>query len=123
MKENLQNQFPQSIHWSDSKWKVCLAAGGGVKRRFQYCTDDPGVIVYFRALQGHSGRNLFDPYYRTMLLFRATSSSIFTMLDVRSIFILSSTLDEHLEVRIRARDRQYSSCLLILWTKVTKILR
>ena len=29
--------------------------------RFQYCTDDSGRIVYFRALQGHSGRNLVDP--------------------------------------------------------------
>ena len=61
MKENLQNQFPQSIHWSDDRWKACLAAGGGVKRRFQYCTDDSGTIVYFRALQGHSGRNPIDP--------------------------------------------------------------
>ena len=60
MKENLQNQFPQSIHWSDDRWKACLAAGGGVKRRLQYCTDDSGTIVYFRALQGHSGRNLID---------------------------------------------------------------
>ena len=50
--ENLQNQFPQSIHWS---------AGGGAKRRYQYCTDDSGTIVYFRALQGHSGRNLINP--------------------------------------------------------------
>ena len=32
-------------------------------------------------------------HYRTMLLFLATSSSIFTILDVFSIFILSSTLD------------------------------
>ena len=61
IKENLQNQFPQSIHWSDSRWKACLAAGGGVKRRFLYCTDDSGAIVYFRTLQGHSGRNLIDP--------------------------------------------------------------
>ena len=38
-----------------------MAAGGGAKRRFQYCTDGPGIIVYFRALQGHSGRNLIDP--------------------------------------------------------------
>ena len=60
IKENLQNQFPHSPHWSDSKWKVCLA-GGGNKRRFQYCTDSSGTIVYFRALQGHSGRNLIDP--------------------------------------------------------------
>ena len=61
MKENLQNQFTQSIHWSDGRWKACLAAGGGEKRRFQYCTDVSGTIVYFRALQGHSGRNLIDP--------------------------------------------------------------
>ena len=62
IKENLQNQFPHSRHWSDSKRKVCLAgARGGNKRRFQYCTDSSGIIVYLRALQGHSGRNLIDP--------------------------------------------------------------
>ena len=61
IKENLQNPFPQSIHWSDDRWKACLAAGGGAKRRYQYCTDDSGIIIYFRALQGHSGRNLIDP--------------------------------------------------------------
>ena len=38
-----------------------MAGGGGKKRRFQYCTDSSGTIVYFRALQGHSGRNLIDP--------------------------------------------------------------
>ena len=27
IKENLQIQFPQSIHWSDGRWKACLAAG------------------------------------------------------------------------------------------------
>ena len=56
-----QNQYPQSIHWSDERWKACLAAGGGAKRRYQYCTDVSGIIVYLRALQGHSGRNLIDP--------------------------------------------------------------
>ena len=61
IKENLQNPFPQSIHWSDDRWKACLAAGGGTKRRFQCYSDDSGTIVYFRALQGHSGRNLIDP--------------------------------------------------------------
>ena len=61
MKENLQSQFIQSIDWSDARWKVCLTAWGGVKRRFQYCADDSGTIVYFRAVQGHSGRNLIDP--------------------------------------------------------------
>ena len=61
IKENLQSQFPQTPHWSDERWKACLAAGGGAKRRFQYCTDISGTIVCFRALQGHSGRNLIDP--------------------------------------------------------------
>ena len=38
-----------------------LAAGGGSKRRYQYCTDISGTILYLRALQGHSGSNLIDP--------------------------------------------------------------
>ena len=61
IKNFLQNQFPQSFHWSDDRWKACLTAGGGAKLRFHHCTDDSGIIVYFRALQGHSGRNLIDP--------------------------------------------------------------
>ena len=32
IEENLQNQFPQSVHWSDDRWKACLAAGGGAKK-------------------------------------------------------------------------------------------
>ena len=61
IKEHLQSQFPQIPRWSDNRLKVCLAAGGGPKRRFQKCIDASGTIVYFRALQGHSGRNLIDP--------------------------------------------------------------
>ena len=38
-----------------------MAAGGGSKRRYQYCSDISGTILYLRALQGHSGRNLIDP--------------------------------------------------------------
>ena len=51
----------QSQHWSDKKWKSTIAKGGGHKTRFQYCTDPSGAILYLRALQGHSGRNLIDP--------------------------------------------------------------
>ena len=61
IKEHLQSQFPQIPHWSDNRWKACLAAGGGAQRRYQYCTDGSGIIVYLRTLQGHSGRNLIDP--------------------------------------------------------------
>ena len=38
-----------------------MAGGGGQKKRFQYCSDSSGTILYLRALQGHSGRNLVDP--------------------------------------------------------------
>ena len=61
IKENLQSQFPQVPQLSDDRWKACMAAGGGAKRRYQYCTDDSEIIVCLRALQGHSGRNLIDP--------------------------------------------------------------
>ena len=37
-----------------------MAGVGGHKKRFQYCTDSSGVILYLRALQGHSGRSLID---------------------------------------------------------------
>ena len=47
--------------WSDDRWKAWLAAGGGSKRRCQYCSDNLGTTIYLRALQGHSGSNLIDP--------------------------------------------------------------
>ena len=53
--------FLHCHHWSDDKWKMSMAGGGGNKKRCQYCTDSSGIIVYLRALQGHSGCNLVDP--------------------------------------------------------------
>ena len=38
-----------------------MAGGGGQKKRYQYCTDPSGEILYLRALQGHSGRSFIDP--------------------------------------------------------------
>ena len=60
IKFHLRNQFSQISGWSDERWKFCLTAGGGAKRRYQFCIDISGTIIYFRALQGHSGRNLID---------------------------------------------------------------
>ena len=54
-------QFPYCPHWSDGKWKKSMAAGGGNKKRFQFCTDSSGTILYLRALQCHSGLSLIDP--------------------------------------------------------------
>ena len=61
IKDDLQKHFPRCPHWSDDKWKKSMAGGGGNKKRYQYCTDSSGIILYLRALQGHSGRNLIDP--------------------------------------------------------------
>ena len=44
-KFHLRKQFSQVQHWSDERWKACLAAGGGTKRRYQYCSDDSGTIL------------------------------------------------------------------------------
>ena len=59
--DRIRNHFVHSQHWSDEMWKSTMAKGRGNKKRFQYCTDPSGEILYLRALQGHSGRNLIDP--------------------------------------------------------------
>ena len=61
IKFHLRSHSSQVQHWSDDRWKACLAAGVGSKRRYQYCSDNSGRILYLRALQGHSGNNLIDP--------------------------------------------------------------
>ena len=47
-------------NWSDNRWLAGLAAGGGPKRRYLYCPDYLGSIIYLRALQGQSGDNIID---------------------------------------------------------------
>ena len=61
IKDDLQKHSLHCHHSSDDKWKKSMAGGGGNKNRYQYCTDSSGAILYLRALQGHSGRNLIDP--------------------------------------------------------------
>ena len=61
IKFHLRDHHSQIQNWSDDRWKACLAAGGGSKRRYQYCSDYLGSIIFLRAVQGHSGSNLIDP--------------------------------------------------------------
>ena len=61
IKFHLRDHHSQIHNWSDDRWKACLAAKGGSKRRYQYCSDNSGTILHLRALQGHSGNNLIDP--------------------------------------------------------------
>ena len=42
---HLRYHHSQIQHWSDERWKACLAAGGGSKRRYQYCSDNSGTIL------------------------------------------------------------------------------
>ena len=54
--------LPREDDSSKRSWTIStLVWWKGNKKRFWYCTDDSGIIVYLRALQGHSGRNLVDP--------------------------------------------------------------
>ena len=61
IKDDLQKHVLHCHHWSDDKWKKNMAGGGGNKKRYQYCTDSSGAILYLRALQRHSRRSLIDP--------------------------------------------------------------
>ena len=61
IKFHLRDHHSQIHNSADDRWKACLTAEGGSKRRYQYCSDNSGTILYLRALQDHSGRNLIDP--------------------------------------------------------------
>ena len=56
----IRDYFLSTQNWSDNRRLACLAAGGGPKRRYQYCSDSVGSIIYLRALQGHSGDIIID---------------------------------------------------------------
>ena len=60
IKSHLRDYSLPIQNWSDNRWLACLAAGGGPKRRYQYCSDYLGSIIYLRALQGHSGDSIID---------------------------------------------------------------
>ena len=117
IKENLQSHFPQLPHWSDDRWKACLAAGGRAKRRFQYCTDSSGIVVYLRAHPGHSGRNLIDPSLQDNVVI--PNNFFHHIYHVGCAFNLHSIVNSGLI----PGGQSSSNCLLILWMKVTKILR
>ena len=61
IKFHIRDYSLSTQNWSDNRWLACLAAGGGPKRRYQYCSNHLGTILYLRALQGHSGNNLIHP--------------------------------------------------------------
>ena len=81
-------------NWSDNRWLACLAAGGGPKRRYQYCPDYLGSIIYLRALQGHSGDSIIDLETQDHVLIKP---GIFTYIyNVGSSFNLKSIVSNGL---------------------------
>ena len=61
--EKLKVKFSDTLQWTVSTWVNSLAKGGGKKKRFQYCLNSfsSNEILYFRAIQGHSGETFVDP--------------------------------------------------------------
>ena len=100
IKFHLRDHHSQLQNWSDDRWKTCLAAGGGFKRRYQYCPDNLRTILYLGALQSHSGNNLIDPTQQDNVLIETGIFPHIATLDVHSIFIPFSTMDWHPEVKI-----------------------
>ena len=76
IKDYFQNPFIGLFE----KWKSIMARGGGNKKIFQHCIDSSGEILYLRALQGHSGRNLIYPSLQDNVLIPDDSSSAFITL-------------------------------------------
>ena len=121
IKDDLQKHFLHCHRWSDDKWKKSMA-GGGVKRRFQYCTDDSGIII-FRALQGHSGRNLIDPSLQDNVVI---PSNFFQQIyHIGCAFNLHSIINSGLIPGGQSSSKRQTVFFLPVdsMTKVTKILR
>ena len=58
-----RSEFTSSQHWSIRAWLNYLQRGGEPKKRFQHCVDrfHAHTILYFRAVQGHSGGKHINP--------------------------------------------------------------
>ena len=58
LKMEFKSDFPNSVNWSIRMRIDHLQAGGGQKKRFQFCINSNGTqILYLRAIQGNSGEN------------------------------------------------------------------
>ena len=110
VKFHLRNQFSQLQHWSDKRWKACLAAGGGSKRRYQNCSVNSGTILYLRALQGHSGNNLIDQTLQDNVIIQRV---LFHHIHhIGCAFNLQSTIDDGLRPGGQDSSRRQTVILL-----------
>ena len=61
--ELFKSRFEASSHWSIQAWIIFMAKGGRQKKMVQHCLNPffSEHVLYFRAIQGHSGGTLVDP--------------------------------------------------------------
>ena len=108
--------------WSDDRWKTCLAAGRRAKKRYQYCTDVSGIIVYLQALQRHSRRDLIDLSLQDNVVI--PSGFLQQINHIGCALNLHPIINNRLIPGSQNSSKiQYSSFLLILWTKIRRILK
>ena len=100
-----------------------MAAGGGFKRRYQYCSDNFGTIVYLRALQGHSGSNLIDPYVTGQRVDWTWNIPLHLPrgMHIQSSLYYQQWIDTW-RSEFEQKTNSISSCLLIQEMKVTETL-
>ena len=68
--EKLIVVFAGALRWTVGAWVNSLAKGGGKKKRFHYSLNpySSNEILYFQAIQGHSGENFVDPSLQDYIL-------------------------------------------------------
>ena len=64
IKDYLQDHFVFVIIGLTKSGKPARQEEEETRKNIQYCTDSSGAILYLRALQGHSGRNIIDPSFQ-----------------------------------------------------------
>ena len=103
--------------------KLVMVAGGRSKRRYQYCPDNLGTILYLRALQGHSGSNLIDPMLQDNVVI---GTGIFPYIyHVGCTFNLAFYDQQWIGTwrsKFEQKTKRCSSCLLLQEMKVTETL-
>ena len=68
IKVNLQNPFPQSIHWSDDRWKACLESMLGSRRRSKKEDSSTALIFQEQLFMSELFKNIQDAILLILLL-------------------------------------------------------
>ena len=88
------------------------------RKRYQYCSDSSGVILYLRALQGHSGRSLVDPTLQVNVVI----PSNFCQCIYHVGCAINFTLQHLFGIDTWKQTDSILSAFWIPWTKIKRIL-